>query len=85
MDNNEIKPTISNAQIQCMLNNQIPKYKNYCYFYHEERDMCAIIPTCNYYQQLGYCPCEGCKKCVLRGEVYSIVKKMADERDKNNE
>lgn len=88
MDNNEIKsngyPTISDIQIQCMLNNQIPKYKNLCYFYHEERDMCAIIPTCNYYGQLGYCPCENCDKYVPRYEVYGMIKKIVDERNKDN-
>lgn len=88
MSNSEIKnneyPTISDMQIQCILNSQIPKYKNLCYFYHEERDMCAIIPTCNYYGQLGYCPCEDCNKYVPRGEAYGMIKKIVDESNKDN-
>lgn len=86
MDNKKIKnngyPAISDMQIQCMVNNQMPKHKNHCYFYYEEKDMCAIIPTCNYYQQLGYCPCENCNKYVAKGEVYGMIKKIVDERNK---
>lgn len=89
MNNIEIKnngyPIISDMQIQCMINNQMPKYNNHCYFYHEERDMCVVIPSCNYYQQLGYCPCEDCNKYVPRGEVYGMIKNIVDERNKKNE
>lgn len=89
MNNNEIKkPIIKNYQSissyysSCGCDIRTNIYKENCYFYHEERDMCAIIPTCNYYGQLGYCPCEDCNKYVPKGEVYGMIKKIVDERDK---
>lgn len=52
--------------------------KRNCFFYYEEQDMGASIPTCNYYFRLGYCPCNKCKKYIDKGEVYSIVKARVD-------
>lgn len=91
MSNSEIKkPIIKNYQSissyysRCGCDIRTKIYKENCYFYHEERDMCAVIPSCNYYQQLGYCPCEDCNKYVPRYEVYGMIKKIVDERNKDN-
>lgn len=56
------------------------KLKRNCYFYHEEQDMGASIPTCNYYFKLEYCPCENCEKHADKSEVYRLVKYYADAR-----
>lgn len=57
------------------------QYKEDCYFYHEVRDMCAIIPTCNYYSRLGYCPCNNCEKYFKKSETYETIKNIVDERE----
>lgn len=68
-------------KIQHMHDMQRSRYKEDCYFYHEEIDMCATIPTCKYYLELGYCPCEECKnKYFPKEEVYGMIKKIVDER-----
>lgn len=66
--------------IQCGCDAIRNQYKEDCYFYIEVKDMAANIPTCDYYTQLGYCPCNECKKYVKRSEVYKIVRKFADEK-----
>lgn len=62
-----------------------PKEKEDCYFYHGEYHMGGTIPTCNYYEKLGYCPCEGCNKYVPRKEVsrrvFQAVKDYVDKRE----
>lgn len=60
------------------------KLKCNCYFYHEEQDMGASIPTCNYYFKLGYRPCKNCEKYVDKSEVYRLVKYYADARAEMN-
>lgn len=64
----------------CMEEIHEPKYKESCYFYYAVRDLGGRIPTCNYYNELGYCPCDTCGKFIGKGEIYGIVKKMVDER-----
>lgn len=59
-----------------------PKEKNDCYFYHDEKHMGGSIPTCNYYNKLGYCPCDDCKKYIKRSEVFDMVKERVDNLDK---
>lgn len=58
-----------------------PKEKTDCYFYHEEQDMGAHIPTCNYHHKLGYCPCENCEKYIKRSDVFKIIKERVDNKD----
>lgn len=54
--------------------------KEDCYFYHEEHQMGATIPTCSYHNNgLGDCPCEGCKKYIARSEVCKMVKESVDK------
>lgn len=80
-DTDKLKYDVNIAmQIQCMCDAQRIRYKESCYFYHEERDMCATIPTCNYYSQLGYCPCKECNKYISKAEVREMVRKIVDER-----
>lgn len=55
------------------------EFRKDCYFYYEEPDMGAHIPTCNYYEKLGYCPCDGCKKFYKKSDVFSLIKKAVDE------
>lgn len=59
-----------------------PKEKADCYFYHEEHQMAASIPTCNYHGQLGYCPCKDCDKYIKSSDVFRIVKNHVDNGDK---
>ena len=40
------------------------EHKKDCYYYHEEQDMGARIPTCVREKWLGECPCEGCTKYI---------------------
>lgn len=56
------------------------KLKRNCYFYYEEPDMGASIPTCNYYFKLGYCPCENCEKYVNESKVRTLVRYYAENR-----
>ena len=55
------------------------KKKTDCYYYHEEQDMGAHIPTCNRYCRLGYCPCEACDKYLSKGKADDILKMFADK------
>lgn len=52
--------------------------KRDCFFYSEEKDMSANIPSCDYYMRFGYCPCSSCDKYIKKTDVYSIVRKMLD-------
>lgn len=82
-DPEKLKYDVSVAmKIQCMYDMKRSRYKEDCYFYHEERDMCATIPACSYHAQLGYCPCQDCKKYFPKREVYGMIKKIVDERGK---
>lgn len=62
-----------------------PKEREDCCFYHGEYHMGGTIPTCNYYEKLGYCPCESCNKYVPRKEVservFKAVKEYVDKRE----
>lgn len=69
----------SDYRIQCAMRDLKPKHKTDCYFYEEVQDMAAYIPTCNYYKQLGKCPCENCKKYISGSNVLKIVRKMVDK------
>lgn len=51
------------------------KKKTDCYYYHEEQDMGAHIPTCNRYCRLGYCPCESCDKYLSKKVLDKVVDK----------
>lgn len=56
--------------------------KEDCYFYHEEPQMGATIPTCSYHNKgLGDCPCEECKKYISRSDVYKMVKESAEKEE----
>lgn len=56
------------------------KYKKDCFFFHEEKDMGATIPTCGYHSKsLGFCPCENCKKYISKSAAYKIVKAEVDK------
>lgn len=55
-----------------------PKEKQDCYFYHEEYDMGARIPTCNYHAKLGYCHCGDCNKHIKKAEVFGMIKNHVD-------
>lgn len=59
-------------------------HKEDCYFYVEVQDMGGRIPTCNYIQELGKCPCLNCKKYIARKDVYQLIKNIVDKEDKNN-
>ncbi len=64
----------------CSCFNQ-PKERNTdCYFYEDVQDMGAHIPTCNYHKQLGYCPCENCKKYIKYSDVSKVVRKYVDKK-----
>lgn len=54
------------------------RFREDCYFYYEEPDMGAHIPTCNYYKKLGYCPCNKCDKFFDKSEVHSIIKEKVE-------
>lgn len=55
-----------------------PKEKQDCYFYHEEYDMGAHIPTCSYHAKLGHCPCGDCNKHIKKAEVFGMIKNHVD-------
>lgn len=77
------KPTYVNYNFfnnYCGCFKQEPEYKTDCYFFADVQDMGAHIPTCNYNNQLGYCPCENCKKYIKQSEVFQEVKQKVDSR-----
>lgn len=54
-----------------------------CYFYSELQDMNAKIPSCDYYDNYGYCPClegKSCDKYINRKEVHRMVKEYVDAK-----
>lgn len=67
--------------IQCAMNDLAPKHKTDCYFYEEVVDMGGHIPTCGYYAELGYCPCEKCSKYISNKDVSSKVREFVDNRN----
>ncbi len=54
--------------------------KEDCYYYNDVRDMGGRIPTCNYYQKLGYCPCDDCRFYIKGQTVCRIVKQYIEEQ-----
>ena len=72
-------PYNSCSPLYCGCGVEVPKkYKEDCYFYYEEPDMGAHIPTCNYFGKLGFCPCDGCKKHIKNQEIFKKAKEMVD-------
>lgn len=67
-------------QCMCMMGSLEPKHKTDCYFYEEVVDMGGHIPTCGYYAELGYCPCEKCSKYISNKDVSSKVREFVDKR-----
>lgn len=71
------------------INSQFPRishqtnYKETCYFFKIIRDMGGTIPTCMYFDKLGYCPCDVCDKYIDSKNVFDIVKKYVDSRKKD--
>ena len=47
-----------------------------CYYYDDVHDMNATIPTCDYYEELGYCPCEDCKIYISPQKIDKLVRKF---------
>ena len=60
-------------------------YKESCYFFKRIRDMGGTIPTCMYFDKLGYCPCDVCDKYIDSKNVFDIVKKHVDLREKDEQ
>jgi len=59
-------------------------YKRRCAYYEEVQDMGAHIPTCNFYNRLGYCPCDSCHSYVdkykeLSNVVHGLISIHDDE------
>ena len=59
--------------------------KTDCYFYEEIRDMGALIPTCTYQDELGYCPCNKCKYYIRRSEADRIIINFVRNRNKGDD
>lgn len=55
-----------------------PNERKDCYFFEDVPDMGCHIPTCNYHEKLGYCPCESCDKYINRKEVFKVIKEYVD-------
>ena len=64
----------------CSCFSEKPTQNRECYFYHDEKHMGGSIPTCNYFDKLGYCPCDDYKKYIKRSEVFKMVKEHVDNR-----
>ena len=56
-------------------------HKTDCYFYHEEPDMGAHIPCCNY-KNFGYgiCPCKECEHYLSKTDAYRLIKMFVDKK-----
>lgn len=55
-------------------------HKTDCYFYHEEQDMGASIPCCNYaLLGLGQCPCNGCKHYISKIDADRIIREKVKD------
>lgn len=62
-----------------------PEHKTDCYFFHEEHQMGATIPTCSYYHGgLGNCPCKDCKKYISKSEAYKMVLEKVNKTNPND-
>ena len=52
-------------------------FRTKCYWYNEYQDMNAIVPTCDYYEQYGSCPCsDECEHYISEQEVEKIIRKF---------
>lgn len=56
------------------------KYRTSCFFYTEVPDMSALIPTCDYYHQLGVCRCENCPLFISKKDVDTLIRNLVNNR-----
>ena len=57
------------------------KHKTDCYYYWEEQDMGARIPTCLREKWLGECPCENCDKYLSNKTIARIARIISGADD----
>ena len=57
-------------------------FKRDCFFYSEYKEHPASIPTCNYFGEIGLCPCTDCPLYISNDDAETIVKNHVYERIK---